>query len=262
MLREYVQQLKGMLPTNYDEAWNHPDEKFRVRWRAAIRKELNSLVEVRKVWRVIDRASIPKGRRLVNSKWVFDLKRSGLFKVRLVACGYSQIPGVDFTESYAPVINNVSWRILIIAMLLWRLEAKIIDVSTAFLYGDLEEDIYMKCHEVHGKDEALHLKHSIYGLVQSARQYYLKFTRKLRNLGFAGGYPDPCLMTRKNENGICFIAIWVDDSLLVGHEKAIQQTIDDLQREDFELKIDGSLEDYLSLPCPALEMALKCHNIY
>ena len=246
MLREYVQQLKGMLPTNYDEAWNHSDEKFRVRWRAAIRKELNSLVEVRKVWRVIDRASIPKGRRLVKSKWVFDLKRSGLFKVRLVACGYSQIPGVDFTESYAPVINDVSWRILIIAMLLWRLEAKIIDVSTTFLYGDLEEDIYMKCHEVHGKDEALHLKHSIYGLVQSARQYYLKFTRKLRNLGFAGGYPDPCLMTRKNENGICFIAIWVDDSLLVGHEKAIQQTIDDLQREGFELKIDGSLDDYLS----------------
>ena len=246
MLREYVQQLKGMLPANYDDAWNHPDKKFRVRWRAAIRKELNSLVEVRKVWRVVDRASIPKGRRLVKSKWVFDLKRSGLFKVRLVACGYSQIPGVDFTESYAPVINDVSWRILIIAMLLWRLEAKIIDVSTAFLYGDLEEDIYMKCHEVHGKDEALHLKHSVYGLVQSARQYYLKFTRKLRSLGFVGGYPDPCLMTRKNENGICFIAIWVDDSLLVGHEKAIQQTIDDLQREGFELKIDGSLDDYLS----------------
>ena len=62
-------------------------------------------MEMRKVWRVIDRASIPKGRRLVKSKWVFDLKRSGLFKVRLVACGYSQIPGVDFTESYAPVIN-------------------------------------------------------------------------------------------------------------------------------------------------------------
>ena len=94
------------------------------------------------------------------------------------------------------MINDVSWRILIIAMLVWKLEAKIIDVSTAFLYGDLEEDIYMKCREVHGEDEALHLLHSIYGLVQSARRYYLKFTKKLKKIGFTGGYPDPCLMSR------------------------------------------------------------------
>ena len=132
------------------------------------------------------------------------------------------------------------------AMLVWNLEAKIIDVSTAFLYRDLEEDIYMMCKEIHEKDEALHLIHAIYGLVQSARQYFLKFTKKLRKLGFVGGYPDPCLFTRKNENGICYIAIWVDDSLLVGHPEAIQQTIDNLKSEGFELKLDGSLDDYLS----------------
>ena len=89
-----------------------------------------------------------------------------MFKVRLIACGYSQIPGVDFSESYAPVINDVSWRILIISMLVWKLDAKIIDVLTAFLYGDLEEEIYMKCPEVHKEDEALLLIHLIYGLVQ------------------------------------------------------------------------------------------------
>ena len=139
--------------------------------------KLKSLVEVRKVWRVVKLSSIPKGRRLVKSKWIFDIKRSGLFKVRLVACGYFQIPGVDFTESYAPVINDVSWRILIIAMLVRKLEAKVIDISTAFLYGDLEEDIYiyMKCEEVHGEGKVLHLLHAIYGLVQAARSFYLKF---------------------------------------------------------------------------------------
>ena len=145
LLREYVQELKGMLPNSYDEAWNHPDEKFKERWRTAIRKELKSLVEIRKVWRVIKRLSIQKGRRLIKSKWVFDIKRKRLFKVRFVACGYLQIPGVDFSESYAPVINDVSWIILIISMLVWKLDAKIIDVSTEFLYGDLEEEIYMKC---------------------------------------------------------------------------------------------------------------------
>ena len=67
-----------------------------------------------------------------------------MFNVRLVAFGYSQIPGVDFSELYTPVINDVSWRILIIVMLVWNLDATIFDVSTAFLYGDLEEDVYMK----------------------------------------------------------------------------------------------------------------------
>ena len=172
LLRECVHELKGMLPTSYNEAWNHPDGKFRERWRIGIKKELKSLVEVRKVWRVVKLSSIPKGRRLVKSKWIFDIKRSGLFKVRLVACGYTQIPGVDFTESYAPVINDVSWRILIIAMIVQKLEAKIIDVSTAFLYGDLDENIYMFCKEVHDDDEVLLLLHAIYGLVQAARSLF------------------------------------------------------------------------------------------
>ena len=203
-------------------------------------------MEKRNVWRVIKRTPLPKDRSLVESKWVFDMKRSELFKVRLVTCGYSQIPGVYFTESYAIVINDARWRTLIVAMLVWKFDAKIINVSTEFLYGDLEEDIYMKCSEVHGKDEALHLLHAIYSLVQSARQYYLKFTKKLKKLGFVRGYPDPCLMTRINKNGICFIAIWVEDSLLVGQPKATQQRIDYLQREGFDLKLDGSLDDYLS----------------
>ena len=108
-----MQELKDQLPQTYDEAWNHPDEKLRDLWRAAIRKELKSLIDERKVWSVMKKEDILSGRRCVKSKWVFDVKKSGLFKARLVACGYSQVPGVDFTESYAPVINDVCWRMLI-----------------------------------------------------------------------------------------------------------------------------------------------------
>ena len=71
----------------------------------------------------------------MKSKWVFDVKRTGLFKVRLVACGYSQIPGVDFTELYAPVINDVSWRVLLILKMLKKYHAMIVDMETTFLYG-------------------------------------------------------------------------------------------------------------------------------
>ena len=84
-------------------------------------------------------------------------------------------------ESYAPVINDVTWRILLIAKMVWNLDAKIVDVETAFLHGELDEEIYMDCPEglFYGKDECLLLLVSIYGVVQAARQYYLLFIKIL-----------------------------------------------------------------------------------
>ena len=95
----------------------------------------------RGVWRNYKRCDIPQGRKCIKCKWVFDVKRNGIFRPRLVACGYPQIPGLDFTESYAPVIHDVTWRILLIVKILLKLKAKIIDKETAFLHGELEEEI-------------------------------------------------------------------------------------------------------------------------
>ena len=144
-----------------------------------IRKALHSLIHVRKVWRNIKRKNIPGGYCCIKSKWVFDGKVTELFKVRLVACGYSQIPGVNLTELYAPVSNDVSWRVLLILKMIKKYHVMIVDMETAFLYGDLNEEVYIICREVHEEDKALHLLHSIYGLVQAARQYFIKFKNKL-----------------------------------------------------------------------------------
>lgn len=171
ILREIVQELKEELSKTYDEAWHHADPKLRERWRASIRKELRCMIHVKKVWRTIKRRDIPNGQHCVKSKWVFDIKRSGAFKTRLVACGYSQIPGVDFTENYAPVINDVCLRILIVITMVMKLDSRIIFVETAFLFGDLDEEVYMTCKEVHEEDEALLLLNAIYGLVQASRQF-------------------------------------------------------------------------------------------
>jgi hypothetical protein len=65
----------------------------------------------------------------------------------LVACGYSQIPGIDFNESFAPVINDVSFQIMLIAKLIWNLEASIFNSKTGFLYVELQEEIYMNIPE-------------------------------------------------------------------------------------------------------------------
>jgi Reverse transcriptase (RNA-dependent DNA polymerase) len=84
------------------------------------------------------------GRVCIKYKWVFDIKRDGTFRARLVACGYSQVPGVDFQESYSPVINDVVFRILIVCQIIWGLTAVLVDVEVAFLNGDLDEIIYME----------------------------------------------------------------------------------------------------------------------
>ena len=133
-----------------------------------------------------------------------------------------------------------------IIKILMKYEATIVDVETAFLFGDLEEEVYMTCKEVHDDDEVLLLIHSIYGLVQSVRQYYIKFKEKLNKIGFSGGFPDPCLLMRKTESGVVYIAVWVDNLLLIGDEKAIEEAVKDLKEQGFNLKIEGTLEDYLS----------------
>ena len=86
----------------------------------------------------------------MKHKWVLEIKRSGVFRARLVTCGYSQVPGVDFSQVFSPVCNDITFRIVLICMLLWRLEGLIFDVTTAFLTGELEEEIYMECPERNG----------------------------------------------------------------------------------------------------------------
>jgi hypothetical protein len=78
-------------------------------------------METRKVWKKIKRRDMPRGRRCVKHKWVFKIKRNRVFRARLVACGYSQIPGVDYTEDYAPIISDVTYRILMICEIVWNL---------------------------------------------------------------------------------------------------------------------------------------------
>ncbi len=80
LLQEFVLSLKSMLPKSYKEAWDHPDPKMRARRRKAFKKELDIVVK-QKVWDVIEKKDIPKGRRCVMSKWVFDIERNGTFKV-------------------------------------------------------------------------------------------------------------------------------------------------------------------------------------
>ena len=98
----------GRDPITFREAWDHPDPEERKKWREAIRKEFHDMNK-RGVWRYIKRRDVPGNRRLIGCKWVFKKKRNGVYRARLVALGYSQIPGVDFTENFSPVVDDVTF---------------------------------------------------------------------------------------------------------------------------------------------------------
>jgi Reverse transcriptase (RNA-dependent DNA polymerase) len=164
---------------NWQEPWNHPDPWLHKRWREAITKELLKM-KMNNVWTKIKRSQTKPGRVCIKYKWVFDIKRDGTFCARLVACGYSQVTGVDFQESYSPVINDVVFRILrilIVCQIIWGLTAVLIDVELAFLNGNLDKIIYMECPDgiVCEANEVVRLNKSMYGLVQVAQKFFLKF---------------------------------------------------------------------------------------
>ena len=235
-------------PKSFDEAWNHKDPFQRERWREAIMKEFSKM-DHNEVWQKVKRSSIPEGRRCVKHKWVLEIKRNGIFRARLVACGYSQIPGVDFTEVFSPVCNDVTFRIVVVLMILLNLDSLIFDVTTAFLTGDLEEEIYMECPEgmEHLDDEVLLLKKTIYGLVQASRQYNKKFTDVLVNkMGFKQCLADRCLYFRQTDKGIVIVLTYVDDNLCVGQREALQEVVDEIPKHGLQITVEHDLKDYLS----------------
>ena len=143
----------------------------------------------------------------------------------MLALGYSQIPGVDYTDNFAPVAHDVSFRIALARLMVEKLDSLVMDVETAFLYGDIEEEIVMKSpvgmEEIDpgsSPEDCYQLKKEIYGFCQAARQFWKKFvdTIKKESYGFQVSRADPCMLFNKNELGICIIIMYVDDMLIFG----------------------------------------------
>jgi len=130
---------------------------------------------------------------------------------------------------------------------------EVIDIETAFLYGDLDVEIYMKIpsgmKEVFGVDSnniCLQLDKSIYGLVQAARQWFTTFMNVMKMLDFKRARIDPCLLSRIDEQGTVLLVVYVDDVCLIGDKDAIDAAINDIERE-FTIKRVGTLKEYIGV---------------
>ena len=188
-----------------------------------------------------------------KDKWVFKIERDGTYRARLVALGFSQIPGVDYTDNFAPVAYDVSFRIALARMMVKKLGSLVMDVETLFLYGEIDEEIFMKSpvgmEEIapgSSSEDCYQMLKGIYGLCQAARQLWKKFvnTAKMEFFGFQVSPADPCMLFRQNELGICIAIMYVDDMLIIGKKEQIQEFTNKIQKE-FSVKIQHNLADYL-----------------
>ena len=162
-----------------------------------------------------------------------EKEKNGVYRARLVALGYHQIPGIDHEDNFAPVINETTFRIILILMMKENLKAEIVDIETAFSYGNLEEEIFMKqpqglkymeSESDTDNEHVLVLKQSIYGLVQAAMQFFKKLGDVLiEKMGFEKCLINQCLLSRKGESGILIICLYIDDTMIVGNEVEIKK---------------------------------------
>jgi hypothetical protein len=147
------------------------------------------------------------------------------FKAQLVAKGFMQREGIDYTETFSLVSSKDSLRIIMTLVTHYDLELHQMYVKTAFLNGDLLENIYMaqsKGFAVKGKEHMrCHLRKSIYGLKQCSRQWYLKFDETIRSFGFKENEEGNCIYTKFRSGKFIFLILYVDDILLASSDVSL-----------------------------------------
>ena len=247
---EYVMLTDGGELETYQEAILHENKN---EWVKAMLEEMRSLLENH----TYDLVKLPKEKKALKNKWVYKLKTENnssqqRYKARLVVKGFSQKKGIDFEEIFSPVVKMSSIRVVLGLAARLNLEVEQLDVKTAFLHGDLEEEIYMEQPEgfkVKGKENLVcKLRKSLYGLKQAPRQWYKKFDSFMMSQGYDRTTSDHCVFMKKfSDDDFIILLLYVDDMLIVGHDVG---KIEKLKRElskSFAMKDLGSVKQILGM---------------
>jgi len=224
-------------PLNLCDAMHLEDAS---KWEAAMQEEYGSLM-ANGTWELVP---LPKDRKSVGCKWVFRTKRDASghivrHKARLVAKGYSQVEGVDFNETFAPVAKFTTIRCMLAIGAIMDLEIHQMDVKTAFLNGELEEDIYMDQPQGVVQDGKEHLvcklKKSLYGLKQSPRAWYQCIDMFFTHEDFFRSQADHSLYVKQTGEYLLIVIIYVDDLIILASNVSILKWLKSRLEDEFEM---------------------------
>ncbi|MCP4490581.1 MAG: DDE-type integrase/transposase/recombinase, partial [Gammaproteobacteria bacterium] len=236
-------------PRTMTEALAAPDRKL---WEEAAQKEYHSLME-NNTWELM---KLPEGRKAVDCKWVFKVKHNAngsvdLYKARLVAKGFTQKFGIDYDETFSPVVRFESLRTAIALGARLGMKMHQMDVTTAFLNGTLKEEIYMRQpegFEVKGKEGMVcKLRKSLYGLKQSSRCWNEALHMQLSELGYQQSDADPCIYVKKCEGSLIILAVYVDDIILMAKSELVLEQLKKELAEKFKMRDMGALHYFLGI---------------
>jgi hypothetical protein len=232
-------------PINYAQAVQHSH------WRDAMASEIQAL-EANHTWTL---QTLPFGKRPIGCKWVFKTKLRAdgsieRYKARLMAKGYTQIEGLDYHDTFAPVAKLATVRcvLAVAAARHWSLHQ--LDVHNAFLHGDLDEEVYMTlppgfCKK--GENRVCRLNKSLYGLKQASRNWFSKFSSVLIAAGFHQSPADHSLFTKSQGSSFTIVLVYVDDILVAGNNLDSIGKLKDFLAQKFRIKDLGTLKYFLAL---------------
>jgi len=251
--RSHFRQEKSMIgllsviePTTVDETLSDDG------WVLAMQEELNQFQQ-NDVWDLVPK---PLQKNIIGTKWVFrnKLNEQGEVirnKARLVAQGYSQQEGIDYTETFALVARLEAIRLLLSYAVNHGIILYQMDVKSAFLNGIVEEEVFVKqppCFEdLKNLDHVYKLKKSLYGLKQAPRAWYDRLSNFLIKNNFKRGQVDTTLFRRTLEKDILVVQIYVDDIIFGSTSASLCKELSKLMQDEFEMSMMGELKFFLGI---------------
>ena len=251
--RSHFRQEESMIglismiePTTVDEALSDDG------WILAMQEELNQF-QRNDVWDLVPK---PQHKNIIGTKWVFrnKLNEQGEVtrnKARLVAQGYSQQEGIDYTETFAPVARLEAIRLLLSYAVNHGIILYQMDVKSAFLNGVIEEEVYVKqppgFEDIKYPDHVFKLKKSLYGLKQAPRAWYDRLSNFLIKNDFKRGQVDTTLFRRTLGKDILVVQIYVDDIIFGSTNASLCKEFSELMQDEFEMSMMGELKFFLGI---------------
>ncbi|RVW67125.1 Retrovirus-related Pol polyprotein from transposon TNT 1-94 [Vitis vinifera] len=244
----YLLLTDGGEPECYDEALQDENSS---KWELAMKDEMDSLLG-NQTWELTE---LPVGKKALHNKWVYRIKNehdgSKRYKARLVVKGFQQKEGIDYTEIFSPVVKMSTIRLVLGMVAVENLHLEQLDVKTAFLHGDLEEDLYMIQPEgfiVQGQENLVcKLRKSLYGLKQAPRQWYKKFDNFMHRIGFKRCEADHCCYVKSFDNSYIILLLYVDDMLIAGSDIEKINNLKKQLSKQFAMKDLGAAKQILGM---------------